>query len=107
MLILRNSLIPFGHFTAINICGVLFVKRGVRVTPELINHEKIHTAQLLELLIIPFYILYFVEWLWLFVSCGKIYESYRAVSFEREAYDNERDLTYLSRRHRFGQWRVR
>lgn len=44
MKIIRNNIIPFRGFAAINICGVLLVRKGSAVTPRLLNHEAIHTA---------------------------------------------------------------
>ena len=64
-----------------------------------INHEKIHWQQQMELLILPFYLLYFIEWLIrLFTNRGK---AYRSISFEREAYSNELNKDYLKTRKRF------
>ncbi|MEH6682254.1 MAG: hypothetical protein V7724_17050 [Sediminicola sp.] len=64
----------------------------------LINHERIHLRQQLELLVVPFYILYLLEWgiRTLFYFDG--YRAYRNISFEREAYGNELKSDYLSRR---------
>lgn len=103
MKIVRNSIIPFGKkYAALNLFGVLFVKRGVRVCPELLNHELIHTAQMQELLFVPFYILYLAEWIVRMVQCrGNSFEAYLRISFEREAYDNGHDLSYLSHRRHF------
>lgn len=41
----------------------MFVRRGFRVTEIDIRHEQIHTRQMLELGVLPFYVLYVVEWL--------------------------------------------
>lgn len=58
----------------------------------LINHEKIHLRQQLELFIIPFYI-------WYLYSLYRY--GYMNISFEKEAYANESDLYYLKRRKRY------
>lgn len=107
MKIIRNSLIPVGkEFSAINLFGILFVKHDVTVSERLVNHEKIHTAQMRELLYLPFYIIYVMEWLCLFVKYkGSSYEAYKNISFEKEAYRNETNLKYLSGRKRFAQWK--
>lgn len=64
MRIIRNSYIPFRGFTAMNLLGVLFVRReAAELTPETLNHEKIHSAQMREMLYIPFYIWYLLEWI--------------------------------------------
>jgi len=64
----------------------------------LINHEKIHLRQQMELLVIFFYIFYVFEYYyWLFKLKNKDM-AYRRISFEREAYENESDLDYLKKR---------
>ena len=68
----------------------------------LINHERIHLQQQRELLIIPFYLIYVVEWLFRSVYFFNFYKGYQNISFEREAYFNEKDLEYLERRPLFG-----
>ena len=69
---------------------------------RLINHEKIHSAQIRELAYIFFYILYAVEWLYRLTKKGS---AYRQLTFEREAYTHESDPTYLLRRPRYAMWR--
>lgn len=107
MLIVRNTILPVGKkYAAINLFGVFFVKKHARVTPRLLNHEKIHTRQMLEMLFVPFYIMYLLEWtVRLFQYRFNPHEAYRNISFEREAYANERDLHYLARRPGFAQYR--
>lgn len=107
MLVIRNRFIPFGkNYGAINLFGVLFAKRHMRLTPEVMNHERIHTRQMLELLIIPFYLIYVLEWMWRIVTHrGNMLKAYHDISFEREAYAHGCDLTYLKHRRPFSQWR--
>ena len=64
----------------------------------LINHEKIHLRQQLELLIIFFYIWYVVEYYYWLVKLRNKHLAYRNISFEREAYAMEEDLNYLETR---------
>ncbi|WP_315055814.1 hypothetical protein [Chryseobacterium indoltheticum] len=64
----------------------------------LINHEKIHIRQQLELLIIFFYILYVAEYYYHFFRLKNAHAAYHAISFEREAYSMEHDLNYLKKR---------
>ena len=92
---------PFNGFTAINLLGVLFVHPGVYLSRELMNHERIHTAQQREMLFLFFYIAYFFEWLLRLPMRGN---AYRNISFEREAYSNQRNLDYLSTRPHYA-WR--
>ena len=80
---------------------MLFVHPGVYLSDELMNHERIHTAQQREMLFVFFYLAYLMEWLVRLPMRGN---AYRNISFEREAYSNQRDLNYL-RHRRFYAWR--
>ena len=64
----------------------------------LMNHEKIHMRQQVELLIIPFFIIYAVEFLWGLLRYRNAYLAYKNISFEREAYRNETNMQYLKQR---------
>ena len=101
MKIVRTSILPFRGFTAINLLGVLFVHPGVYLSNELMNHERIHTAQQREMLFVFFYLFYVVEWLVRLPMRGN---AYRNISFEREAYANQRNAAYLSSRPLYA-WR--
>lgn len=101
MKIVRTSILPFNGFSAINLLGILFVHHGVYLSNELINHERIHTAQQREMLFVFFYLFYMLEWLVRLPMKGN---AYRNISFEREAYANQRNLDYLKSRP-FYAWR--
>lgn len=98
MKIIYNNILPFKGFKAVNIFGVLFARKGANITQTTINHESIHTEQMKELLYLLFYIWYIIEWLIRLFLKGN---AYRNISFEREAYANENDADYLSRRKHF------
>lgn len=101
MKIIENSLIPFKGFLAINIFGVIFIRKGGVLNEVALNHEQIHTAQMKELGYVGFYILYLIEWIIrLFINKN----AYKSISFEKEAYENERNLDYLSNRRHYAQW---
>lgn len=111
MRVIENDIIPFRGFTAINICGIVFARReswcklnGLR-QDAVLQHESIHTAQMLELGFLGFYIAYFCEWAYRLIFHTKT--AYRGISFEREAYDHEHDYGYLFNRKHFAQWRRR
>ena len=95
MKIIRSRYLPFKGFSAINLLGVMFVHPGVYLSHELLNHERIHTAQQREMLFVFFYIAYFFEWIIRLFMRGN---AYRNISFEREAHGNQRNLNYLSSR---------
>ncbi|MDE6191022.1 MAG: hypothetical protein K2L31_07615 [Muribaculum sp.] len=106
MKVIRNNIIPFGRYGAINLFGVLFAKPTMTLTREVINHEKIHTRQMRELLYLPFYLLYVAEWcIRVIKNRGSLHRSYHEISFEQEAYRHGSDPDYLSRRKPFAQWR--
>ena len=62
------------------------------------NHERIHLRQQAELGIVFFFVWYGLEFLLRWAQYGNRYEAYRHISFEREAYQNEKDLNYLKKR---------
>ena len=95
MKIIRNKFIPFPGYKAINLFGVLFVRGDAQVDEKTIRHESIHTAQMQEMLYIFFYLWYVMEWIVRLFMKGN---AYRNISFEREAYENEKDVDYLSSR---------
>lgn len=116
MKLIYNNLIPFKGFSAINLFGILFIRKGCIISEVTLNHEAIHSEQMKELWYIPFYILYGIEWLFRFIfspgkynprpnimSRGKL--AYYNISFEREAYKNEKNLDYLKTRKKY-QWRT-
>ena len=70
-----------------------------------LNHEAIHTAQMRELLYVPFYVLYVLEWLCLLPRYPKRHEAYRHISFEREAYAHQAEPDYLKARPKFNQYK--
>ena len=119
MKIIRNNIIPFPGYKAINLFGVLFVKNNAKIDEVTINHEAIHSRQFVELMILfavatvfirwwmpllsPlfFYVWYVIEWLIRLVQFRNSYMAYRNTSFEREAYTHQGDMNYLSRRKWF------
>ena len=98
MITIKNSIIPFGRFKAITLWPFIFVKKGNRFNEVDLNHEKIHGKQQLELALIGFYLIYFIEW---------VAKGYRYVSFEREAYNNETNLDYLKNRKHYSMWKTK
>lgn len=98
MKIIRNKHIPFKGFRAINLFGVLFVRRSAIINDRTIRHEAIHTAQMKEMLYVGFYIWYVIEWLIRLFMKGN---AYRRISFEREAYNHENEIDYVQFRSKY------
>lgn len=93
------------HFRILGIVlfGFVFLNKKSKLLKKeeltlLLNHERIHIRQQLELLILPFFILYVVEWLVLLVRYKNRNQAYLNISFEKEAYANASNLNYLSNR---------
>lgn len=98
MIFISKYMVPKGY-TGIAIFPFIFLKyRSLKEDIVLLNHEKIHLRQQLELLIVPFYILYFLEFFVRFIGCRNWQQAYRNISFEREVFINEKDLNYLKSR---------
>ena len=99
MKIIYNNFIPFKGFKCINLFGVLFARKGAYIGEQTLNHERIHTAQMKEMFYVGFYVWYFVEWLLELCHYGTT--AYHTNTFEREAFANDDDLTYLDNRPKF------
>jgi hypothetical protein len=63
MIVIENSIIPFRGFLCVNLFGVIFTRDKKRITWQVLNHELIHTMQLLE---VNFY--FSIPWLLLSVG---------------------------------------
>ena len=116
MKIIRNKFIPFSGYKAMNLFGILFVRGNAKIDEVTMNHESIHSRQFVELMVLfavvtvfirwwlpalapfAFYVWYVLEWLIRLFMRGN---AYRNISFEREAYDNEKNLSYLDTRKPF------
>lgn len=125
MIIYRNKHIPVQGFKAFFFCGILFVRGNAKIDGVTMNHESVHSRQWIEcgiaalivltplillglwwlwllLSVFAFYILYVIEWvIKLFVYKFDNRKAYRNVSFEREAYSNEKNMGYLKSRKIF------
>ena len=103
-MIIKNSIIPrllsnkwlYIDIYAITLYPFVFVRDESNDITN--NHESIHLAQQKELWVIPFYILYLYEYFKNKMSGMDNHSAYMNISFEREAYDNQKNLTYLQTR---------
>lgn len=77
---------------------IILVNEKDRGDVLLLNHEKIHIRQQLEMLVLPFFVWYGIEYFVLLLKYKDRFLAYRNISFEREAYANEKDLDYLKKR---------
>jgi len=95
MILVSKYLIPKGY-SGLTIYPFVFLKhRSSKTDDVLINHERIHLKQQLEMLILPFYVLYVLEFMFRYIQYGSWYAAYINISFEKESYFNEANLSYI------------
>jgi len=98
ILIVFKYLTPRG-FRGLTFYPFVFIAdKDDKLNKVFINHERIHIRQQIELLILPFYFWYFTEYLIRLIQYKDRKKAYFNISFEREAYKNEKDLNYLKER---------
>lgn len=85
-------------FSAIALYPFILLHPENAASEQLLNHEKIHLRQQLELLVFFFYLWYVLEYLYRTVRDTSRRKAYRNLSFEKEAYEKEGEPDYLSRR---------
>lgn len=122
-----NNIIPVKGKKAMTIWPFLFIRKDERMTRDDDNHEDIHSEQQMEVICIAFLLIRFLSlvfdalsmW-WVFVSPTVYYAlygleyafrrivlrndantAYKSVSFEREAYENETNYSYIKNRSMF------
>jgi len=69
---------------------------------RIINHERIHLRQQLEMAVLFFYLWYVLEFCYHYFKLRSIDKAYFAISFEKEAYYYEHDYAYLLQRKYWG-----
>ena len=101
MKVIQNKFIPFSGYDYINLFGVIFTRNKNKISKKSYNHEKIHLKQMQEMLWIPYYIWYCMEYLFIRLFHKKQGDAYHDVSFEEEAYNNELDFEYTKNRKHY------
>lgn len=105
MIIVCQKLLKNTKITGITLFPFIFLRnKRCKHNKILINHERIHLKQQLELLIVFFYIWYIFEYFIGLIKFKDRYLAYRNISFEREAYGNEKNLSYLRTRKIWSFW---
>lgn len=103
MKIVINKIIPFKGFKCMALWPFIFLRKEMvaRFTTTDDMHERIHGRQQIEMLLVLFLVWYSVEWLIRLLVYWDSKKAYKNISFEREAYKNERDVEYLQHRKMF------
>lgn len=103
MIKIYNNIIPLKGFTAITFWPLLFIRNdeldNYNETVE--RHEAIHGEQQKEMLIVPFLLWYCIEWMIKLCYYRNTNTAYKNISFEREAYDHQREIDYMDNRKHF------
>ena len=98
MKIIYSDIIPLKGYQAMMLFGIIFARKSARpLDPETINHEAIHHAPARK--DCKLYLWYYIRYAYWWIRRG-----YRNSPFEREAYANEKDLSYLDNRPK-GAWK--
>ena len=82
---------------------ILIRNSSLKHNQSLLNHERIHLKQQLELLILPFYVIYLIEFAIRYIRLKDFKSAYLNISFEQEAYENDQNKDYLLSR-KFYNW---
>lgn len=106
MRIILNKYIPFKGFLAINLFGVVFIRRSKEWWDRygdddymkiVLNHERIHTIQANRYRTkwLAFYTIYLYHWVInLFKYNFNNAAAYYSIPFEIEAFENETNFNY-------------
>ena len=106
MIIVWQSLFKNTKISAITLFPVILLRKRESLHDKiLINHEKIHLRQQLELLIIFFYLWYVIEYYFWYFRLRDSFLAYKYISFEREAFAMEDDHDYLKTRKLWSFWK--
>ena len=101
MLIVSKFLVPKGY-RALTVFPFVFLReKASKDDLVLLNHERIHLAQQRELLFVVFFVWYGLEYFFRRFQYSNHNLAYQNISFEKEAYQNELDFTFLSQRKTF------
>jgi hypothetical protein len=80
---------------------ILVKRKELKFDSILVNHEKIHHRQQVELLIVPFYLAYFLNYVVNLIRYKNHFTAYKQIVFEREAFAMDKNLEYLKYRKHF------
>ena len=99
MIVVVNPYFLMKGFNAVTLWPLVVIRNEhLRKDDLLLNHERIHYRQQLEMLVLPFYLWYLVEFFIRWFQLKHRYLAYRAISFEKEAYANEMNFYYTPKR---------
>ncbi len=96
MIVVVSKFLTHKGIRGLTLFPFIFISNRADLMDEgLLNHEKIHIRQQLELFVLPFYVWYVLEFFLLWMRFKDKNKAYRNISFEREAYSNEKNISYI------------
>jgi len=95
------KIITFGFANGITLYPFVLFRKETKLSSRLLNHEKIHLRQQLEMLVLFFYLWYILEFFVRLMQYQQFTKAYYNISFEREAYYHESNKHYLEKRKWF------
>jgi hypothetical protein len=98
IVIVSKYLIPTGYKGLTIFPFIILKSKKDKLDIVLVNHERIHIQQQIELLFVPFFVWYFCEYIIRLLQFKDHYLAYKNIGFEKEAYAYEADLQYLKTR---------
>lgn len=99
MIVVVNKYLLSKNFLGISLWPFVIVRHpNLKNNPVFLNHERIHLKQQAEMLVLPFYLWYSIEFFLRLLKYKNAIKAYRKISFEREAYFNEKDRAYCQKR---------
>jgi hypothetical protein len=108
--ILRFLVPWFPGIVGLTLFPFIILRKEIRGSTEAaitINHERIHIRQQVELLVVFFAVWYIASFFRGLIRGLTLYEAYRGIIFEREAFDRMYDLGYLKARKMFAFMKYR
>lgn len=102
LIIVSKYLIPKGFSGFAFFPFVFLKKKEDKSNWVLLNHERIHIRQQLEMLIFPFFVWYFLEFFIRLILFRNWKKAYYNISFEKEAYLHDNNTEYLKIRKLYG-----
>lgn len=127
MIKIYNNILPFSGYKMTTLWPLLFIRKKAYekglIRPVDMTHEEIHGCQQREMLLsgvvlaailacvgcgwwsllaLPLFLYWYgIEWLVRAIIYGSTDRAYRSISFEQEAYFNQRDDSYIASRTLF------
>lgn len=87
------------NFRGLAIYPFIFLReKALKENLKVINHERIHLRQQIEMLWVFFFLWYGIEFLIRWIQFKNPLVAYFNISFEKEAYTKEIDMDYLKNR---------